>query len=145
LVQGWALTNLWLSLGDLPRANESAEAFLAGATATAERTWQALAWDANARVALRSNDTLGAQRRVENAIAALEGFEAPVAAWQVHATAADVARARGDSTAASRHRSTSRSIIDALADSFGADNRAQRQTFLDSPAVARVFDGSTDE
>jgi hypothetical protein len=87
----------------------------------------------------------GRQRRVENAIAALEGFEAPVAAWQVHATAADVARARGDSTAASRHRSTSRSIIDALADSFGADNRAQRQTFLDSPAVARVFDGSTDE
>ena len=46
--QRWALTNLWMSAGDLARAREEAELFVANATASAERTWQALAWETHA-------------------------------------------------------------------------------------------------
>jgi hypothetical protein len=46
------LTELWLAKGDLAAARTEAERFLSVALATAERTWLALAWEANARVAM---------------------------------------------------------------------------------------------
>jgi len=136
--QRWALTNLWLSTGDLARAREEAELFVANAGATDERTWQALAWDAHARIALASADLPGAQDSIGRALTAIEGFEGPVAAWQAHATAAAVARARGDAKAATHHRATSRDIVLRLADSLGSDD-ALRRTFLTAPAVAAVL------
>jgi DNA-binding winged helix-turn-helix (wHTH) protein/tetratricopeptide (TPR) repeat protein len=139
LLQRWALTNLWLSRGDVARATETAEAFLAGATATAERTWQALALQTNAQLALQLSDTQRAQALIENALTVIEGFEAPIAAWQVHATAADIARARGDASA-DKHQSTSRNIIRDLADSLGPEEQSLRQTFLSAPAVMRVLE-----
>lgn len=144
LVQRWALTNLWLSRGDLTRAAETAESFLAIATAAEEHTWQALAWEANARMALGMRDNERAQALIQNALSAVEGFEVPIASWQVHATAADIARVRGDSAAA-RHRSTSRSIILALAESLGPGELSLRQTLLSAPAVARVLEGGAAE
>src|SRR5260221_542361 len=51
-----ALTDLRLAQGDLPRAAEEGEAFLRVACATPERTWQALAWEANARIALAASE-----------------------------------------------------------------------------------------
>ena len=136
--QRWALTSLWLSTGDLARAREEAELFVANAGATDERTWQALAWDAHARIALASADLPGAQDSIGRALTAIEGFEGPVAAWQAHATAAAVARARGDAKAATHHRATSRDIVLRLADSLGSDD-ALRRTFLTAPAVAAVL------
>ncbi len=138
LLQRWALTNLWLSTGDLARAREEAELFVANAGATAERTWQALAWDAHARVALASGDLPRAQDSIGRALTAIEGFEVPVAAWQAHATAAGVARARGDAAAADRHRQVSRNILLGLAASLGPDEELRR-TFLAAPAVAAVL------
>ena len=114
LYHGWALTNLGLSTGDLTRARDDGESFLASAEATAERTWRALACEANARIALAAGETRRAQDLATRALAAIEGFEAPVAGWQAHATAADVARACGDAGAATRHREASRDIIVAL-------------------------------
>jgi len=40
-----ALTEAWLGKKDLTRARQEAERFLNSATATAERTWRALAWE----------------------------------------------------------------------------------------------------
>jgi DNA-binding winged helix-turn-helix (wHTH) protein/tetratricopeptide (TPR) repeat protein len=145
LVQRSALTDLWLSRGDLNQAAESAESFLASATATAECTWQGLAWEANARIALRSSDIPQAHELIKKALSAIGGFEAPVAAWQVHATAADIARAHGDASAATRHQAQSRDIIAKLANSLTPDRHALRQTFLDSPAVARVLGNAANE
>ena len=142
LLQRWALTNVWLSRGDLTRATENAEAFLADATATAERTWQALAWEANARLALRLSDTRRAQTLIEHALTAIDGFEVPIAAWQVHATAADIARTHRESSA-DAHQSTSRAIIMNLAESLGRGEDSLRQTFLNAPAVMRVLEGAT--
>jgi hypothetical protein len=136
--QRWALTNLWLSSGDLARAREEAELFVANACATAERTWQGLAWDAHARVALASGDLRGGQDSIGRALEAIENFEAPVAAWQAHATAADIARARGDTPAANHHRRASRNILQGLASSLEPDEELRR-TFLAAPVVASVL------
>ena len=46
-----ALTELWLAQGDLAQARPQAERFLQVTQATEGRTWQALAWEAHARVA----------------------------------------------------------------------------------------------
>ena len=131
----WALTNLWLARRDFARARTEGELFLAHAGATAERTWQALACEANARIALAAGDWPRAQELIGRALTALEGFEAPVAAWQVHATASDVARARTDTSAVTDHRKSSRDIIVRLAASLDGDP-ALRQTFLSASAAA---------
>jgi hypothetical protein len=138
LVQEWALTNLWLSRGDLARAREAAEVFGAHAGANAERTWEGLAWDAQARVALAAGDPRQAQTHVGQALAAIEAFEVPLAGWQVHATAADVSRARGETTAATRHREISRGILRKLEASLEGYETLQH-TFLMAPSVRKVL------
>lgn len=137
LLQRWALANLWLTTGDLGRSRQEGELFLVEAGATAERTWQALAWETGARLALASGDAALARERSARALDTLEGFEAPVAGWQAHATAADVALAGGDAVGAERHRDASRSVVTRLAASLG-DYEAVRSAFLQAPGVARA-------
>jgi hypothetical protein len=139
LLQRWALAGLWLSRGELARAHDEGELLAAEAGATAERTWQALAWDVNARIALAGDDPPQARDLVERALAAINGVEAPVAAWQVHATAAEVCQALGESDSAASHRDSSRDTVLKLAASL-EPYEAARRTFLTSPAVARVLD-----
>jgi tetratricopeptide (TPR) repeat protein len=50
------LTELWLAKGDLGQARQEAERFLEVCLATAERTYQGLSWEANARVAIAGED-----------------------------------------------------------------------------------------
>src|ERR1700732_1993163 len=87
LIVWWGLTNLWLAKGDLSHARLQAESFLNAALTTAERMWQALAWDANARVAMADGNLTKAQTHVVRALAIVDGFEVPMAHWRVHATA----------------------------------------------------------
>jgi hypothetical protein len=82
------LTDLALATGDLARARPQGERFLQVTQATAERTWQALAWDANARVWIAAGDVARGKECVDNALATMKGFEVPLAAWRVYATAA---------------------------------------------------------
>jgi hypothetical protein len=51
-----ALIDACLAKGDLTAARPEAERFLELTLATAERTWQALAWEASARVAIARGD-----------------------------------------------------------------------------------------
>ncbi len=135
--QRWALTNLWMSTGDLARAREEVDLFVANATSSAERTWQALAWETQARVALAGGDLDGGHDSIHRALSAIENVEAPVAGWQAHATAADVALARGDTVAATHHQQASREIILGLASSLGLHEELRR-TFLTEPRVASL-------
>jgi DNA-binding winged helix-turn-helix (wHTH) protein len=139
LLQRWALAGLYLSSGELERARKEAELLVANASATAERTWQALAWDVNARIALAGHDARQARYLIERGLAALEGVAAPVAAWQVHATAAEMFQALGETGRAHCHHMSSRDTVLRLAASFET-YEASRRTFLTSPAVARVLD-----
>jgi tetratricopeptide (TPR) repeat protein len=50
------LTELWLAKGDRVRARLEAERFLDTSLATAESTWQGLAWEVNARVAFSNRN-----------------------------------------------------------------------------------------
>jgi len=133
-----ALTDLYLAQGDLTQAWSQAEQFLQVTLATAERTWQALAWDAKARVALVTRDLGQAQVCIAQAVSTMEGFEVPTAAWHVHATAAALSERTGNATALAHHRSLSRSTIVQLAQSLGAEERV-RTTFLSAPRVRTVL------
>jgi hypothetical protein len=89
-----------------------------------------------------------AEEFVSKALSAIEGFEAPLAAWRVHGTAADLyARAgNGDSArhpAAGHHRELSRATILKLANSLAAEELL-RQIFLSAPMVRNIIgDGET--
>ena len=139
LQQRWALAGVWLSRGELERARQEGELMVAEAGATAERTWQALAWDVNARIALAGGDPRQARDLSGRGLAAIDGVEAPVAAWQVHATAAEVFDVLGETGRAHSHRKSSRDTVLRLAASLNT-YEASRRMFLTSPAVARVLD-----
>jgi DNA-binding winged helix-turn-helix (wHTH) protein len=139
LLQRWALAGLWLSRGELERARQEAELMVTDASATAERTWQALAWDLSARIALAGDDPRRAGDLIQRGLATLERVETPVASWQLHATAGDVLEALGEPGRAHSHRMSSRNTVVRLAASFDS-YEASRRAFLTSPAVARVLD-----
>jgi tetratricopeptide (TPR) repeat protein len=138
LMLQWALTNLWLARGDLVRAREEGTIFMEHTSMTVEETWRGLAWEANARIALASRDFQLATDFSEKGIEAVQRVEAPVAAWQVYATAAAVARAHGDMAREAAHQEKSREIVRKLAASLGP-NEDLRRTFLTAPAVRRAL------
>jgi hypothetical protein len=136
-----AFTDLRLGQGDLPRAQAEGEAFLAVACATADRTWQALAWEANARIALARLDLDRAQDCITKAFSAMDGCETPLADWRVRATAAELAQRRGDDGAANDHRERSRSTVLRLANSLPEDDPL-RKIFLSAPRISAIVAGT---
>ena len=136
-----SFTELWLAKGDLVQARVEAERFLSAAQQTAEHTWQALAWEANARIAMATLDSPRAQDCITNALSAMEGFEVPLAGWRVHATAARFFEKAGNTDLVEQHRELSRSTIRKLADSL-TNEEALRQIFLSAPDIAEIL-GST--
>jgi hypothetical protein len=133
-----ALTELWLASGDLRRAETEGEVFVTVACATGEQTWQALAWEANARIALASGDRDQAQAYIRKALLAMEGFEVPLAAWRVHETAAELSERRGDIEAANHHRALSRATVLKLSSSLPADDPV-RHAFVTAPPISRIL------
>lgn len=134
-----ALTDAWLGKGDLKQAGAEAERFVAATLTTAERTWQALAWEASARVAMAEGDRGHARTCVDKAVAAMEGFEVPLATWRVHASGAELESRLGNQRAAERHRSLGRATVLALASSL-VDYERLRETFLAAPPVRAIID-----
>ncbi len=133
-----SLTELWLAKGDLNQARTEAERFLEVTLATAERTWQALAREANTRVAMAQRDFERADECITKALSTMEGFEVPLAAWRVHATAAELYQGSKKSEASEHHRELSRATILKLADSLSAEEPIRR-IFLSAPSVRRVL------
>jgi DNA-binding winged helix-turn-helix (wHTH) protein/tetratricopeptide (TPR) repeat protein len=136
-----ALTELWLAKGDLAQARTQAETFLAITLATAEHTWQALAWEVNARVAIAEFDLTKAQDCIAKGLSAMEDFEVPLAAWRVHATAVELYQNSGDRDSADRHLALSRDTIMKLANSLPAEETL-RQTFLSAPMIRNILGDS---
>jgi hypothetical protein len=133
-----ALSELWLAKRDLAPARPAAERFLELTRATAERTWQALAWDTNARVATAERDFNRAQSCIDQALSAMAGLEVPLAAWRLHGTAAELYAILRNDAAAEEHRASSRATILRLADSLPHD-KPLRARFLSAPAVRRIL------
>jgi hypothetical protein len=129
------LAELWIAKQDLSLARPQAQRFLDATLSSEERTWQALAWETNARVALVESGTKRASECIAKALSAIQGFEAPLAAWRVHATAADLYDREKNRELAEHHRDLSRATILSLADSLPQDS-SLRKTFLSSRIVA---------
>jgi DNA-binding winged helix-turn-helix (wHTH) protein/tetratricopeptide (TPR) repeat protein len=132
------LTELCLATGDCVRARREAARFLDKALATKERTWQGLAWEINARVALENRDHARARECIGKAVSTVQGFEVPLAAWRAHATAAHIEEEAGNPEAARSYRHSSRATILRLANSL-PEHEPLRKIFLSAPAVARVL------
>jgi len=139
MMLGQVLTDVWLAKGDLMQAEPEAERFLELTLATAERTWQALAWETRRRVAMARGDHHHASTCVDKALSAMEGFEVPLAGWRVHASAAALEGRRGNERAAERHRSLGRATALSLANSL-VDHERLRETFLAAPPVRMIID-----
>jgi tetratricopeptide (TPR) repeat protein len=132
------LTELWLKRGDFLTARKEAEYFLEAALATAERTYQGLAWEASARVAMALQDWKRAQHCAEKALTAIDGYDVPLAAWRVHGTASEVYGRKGDAIAAEEHRELSRATILRLANSLPPEEPL-REVFLSAPIVRKIL------
>ena len=134
------MTELWLATGDRDRAQQEAGRFLEISRATADRHWQGLAWEVNSRVALEERDLPRARDCIANALSTLQGFDSPLAAWRVNATAARIDEESGNLAAARWHRDFSRVTILRLANSL-PEQEPLRESFLFAPAVAGILNG----
>lgn len=135
-----AFAETWLVRGDLVKAKSHAERYLAAALETAERTWQTRAWESVARIALAEGDLPRARDRLSNALAAMKGFEVPLAEWRVHGTAAELEQLSQDTGAAEHHRELSRAAILKIAHSLGP-SEPLRAIFLSAPPVVHLLGG----
>jgi DNA-binding winged helix-turn-helix (wHTH) protein len=135
----WGLTEAWLAKGDFAQARLEGELFLKVTLAAEERAWQALAFEANVRVAIGEGDLLTAQGFMIQALQAMEGFEVPLAAWRVHGTASALHERMREPGPAEKHRELSRAIIMKLADSMPVEEPL-RKKFLLAPAVRNLLE-----
>ena len=79
-----------LHAGDIANARREADDVLASALSAADPNMRALAWEIKSRVARAERDLDSARACIDNALAILDKFDIPVAAWQVHRTAWDL-------------------------------------------------------
>src|SRR6202051_891311 len=134
-----AITDLWLSKGDLAQARPQAEHSLQIAQAAPDRTWQALAWEALSKVAMAENDLKYARICIAEALSRMEGYEVPLAAWRVYATAAESCERMRDNQSAKNYRKLSCGTILKLADSLPEEEAALRKTFLSAPPISAIL------
>jgi DNA-binding winged helix-turn-helix (wHTH) protein/tetratricopeptide (TPR) repeat protein len=126
LMLEWARVNLLLLTGPRAEATARADRFVRLAGDTDERTWQALALETWARVALERGAANEAVASVEKALAATKGFETPLADWRVHATAAVAYWATGNLPLASRHADLGSVARQRLVESLPPEHRLRR-------------------
>jgi len=132
------LSNVWLESGDLIKARTEAEVFLKSALSTANPYLRALAWEVKSRIAMAEQDLRRAQEYVEQALAVLGGFEIPLAAWRVHATACDVYAYGNDDKVVQMHRASAAQHILTIANSF-SPMEPLRESFLSAAPVRRIL------
>lgn len=119
----WGSANLALANDEAAVAARHATRFLERALATDERTWQALAWETAARVALQAGDLESARVRIDAAFAARDGFETPLADWRLHLTAARLHEALGGAQEAAIARQRGVELRKRLAASIRSGSR----------------------
>jgi len=107
-----------LAAGEIDAARAHAATLLEIASATGEPTYQALAHRLLAQASLAAGRAADASRAIESALALVDDGRAPLAAWRVHAAAAEIATARRRRTDAREHQAASAAVGVRLADSL---------------------------
>ena len=128
-----------LAANELTEARSEVSRLLTSTLKSAEPTLRVRVWDINARVALASGDFEQARASIREALAILERFPVPLAAWLAHATAAELADRHSDAGTAAEHRELARQGIQALAKSLGGTGPLAA-SLLGAPRVRRVLE-----
>ncbi|MBZ5583049.1 MAG: AAA family ATPase [Acidobacteriia bacterium] len=132
------VTEALLHAGDNADAHRKADDVLASARAAADPNMRALGWEMKSRVARAENDFDGARVYIDHALAILDRFNIPVAAWQVHRTAWDLYAYLGDRESADGHRALAKELIMRIAGSFD-EGEPLRESLLTAPPVRHVL------
>jgi tetratricopeptide (TPR) repeat protein len=133
------MTEARLQAGDIAGAHREADSLLQSALSAADPGMRALAWEIKSRVARAGKDRASARVYIDNAVAILDKFDIPMAAWHVHRTAGDLCADEGDHRSAGENRTRAKDFIVKMADSF-EPGEPLRQSFLTAPPVRRVFE-----
>jgi DNA-binding winged helix-turn-helix (wHTH) protein/tetratricopeptide (TPR) repeat protein len=131
------MTEARLQAGDVAGAHREVDEVLSSAFSAVDPNMHALAWEMRSRVARAEKDLTGADRCIDRAVAVLDRFGIPVAAWQVHSSAWSLYEDR-DREKAGRHRARAKELIMEIADSFDHDEPL-RESLLTAPPVRRVL------
>lgn len=112
------LSEYWLGVGDLARAREQATRLCEIAARPPELTYLALSHRLLAKIAIVEKDFEEAQVQLSRAVSIVKGSELPLAAWRVHATAAEFYESVGESGKAAEFRCGCEKVIETLAATF---------------------------
>jgi tetratricopeptide (TPR) repeat protein len=133
-----ALSEYWLSQAVFEPARQEAKRLCALAVQSGERTYLALGKSALAKIALAEQRWEQAEVELLQALAVLEGAEAPLAAWRVYATAAQLYEQRGRSTEAKQYWTRSAAVRTQLADSLGNALELRQSLLAYLPVASRA-------
>jgi hypothetical protein len=114
-----------LRSNDVPAARAAAMDLLGLAGPPGNRHYLALAHRLLARCAMAENHRQSAESHLTDALAALEPGPLPLAAWRVHATAAELCRQLGRKTEGRQHDEQASAVLQSLAASLGDDPEAE--------------------
>lgn len=123
------LTALGLARGDLAAARPDVERLRELSDRNADRAWQARARQMSARVAIAERDFARAETGISEALAIIAEMEAPLTAWRIHETAAELCDLTGRREQAEDHRRMRRETLLNLAHSLDEDEPL-RQSLL---------------
>jgi DNA-binding winged helix-turn-helix (wHTH) protein/tetratricopeptide (TPR) repeat protein len=130
------LARYWLALEDFGQAANEAAALCDLAGQCGERTYHALGRCLLARVALAADRLEEADDQVRQAFALIRDGEVPLAAWQVHALAAELSRRQDRPAEAERQESRAAAILQGLAATLD-DADGLRDSLLAHPLCRR--------
>jgi tetratricopeptide (TPR) repeat protein len=133
-----ALSEYWLSQAAWEPARQEAKRLCELAAQPGERTYLALGKSALAKIALAEQQWEKAESALSQALAVLEGAEAPLAAWRVYATAAQLYEQQGRSTEARQYWTRSAAVRTRLADSLGNALELRQSLFAYLPPASRA-------
>src|SRR6185436_12823588 len=111
------LSRTWVAKGEWTGAAEESDLALQSAESTADPALRALAWEVKVRISIHEQEWDRGEQCLKNALDALTISAVPYAAWQIHATAAELHRLRGDATLTEHHRGCAAAVVRRLADS----------------------------
>lgn len=126
-------SEVWLARGDVAAARAEVERMRELGDRNPDRAWQARARRMSARVAIAERDFARAESEIADALAILSpggaATEAPLVAWRIHETAAELCDLTGADEQAEDHRRMRRETLLDLARSLDEDEPL-RQSLL---------------
>jgi len=133
-----ALGEYWLAQAALEPARQEAKCLCALAAQPGERTYLALGKSTLAKIALAEQQWEQAESELSQALAVLEEADAPLAAWRVYTTAAQLYEQRGRSAEARRYWTRSAAVRTQLADSLGNALQLRQSLLAYLPGAPRT-------